>query len=596
MPYDAPLREMRFAMDHMADLGTVTALPGYEEATPDLVDAVLNEAGRLAGGVLEPLNRIGDTVGCALENGVVRTPSGFAQAWQQFSEGGWHGVPFDNTYGGQDLPWLLANAVQEMWQGSNMSFGLAPLLLQGVVVALTAHGTAEQKARYLPALIEGRWTGTMNLTEPQAGTDLGALRTRAEPAPDVGPNAWRLKGQKIFITWGDHDMAENVVHLVLARAPDAPAGSKGISLFVVPKVLVNDDGSLGPRNDLRVVSLEHKLGIHGSPTCVMSYGDGDGAIGELVGTVNGGLACMFSMMNDARISVGIQGLGIAEHAYQQALAYARERVQGRAVGRDEPASTIIHHPDVRRMLLWMKSHLMAMRGLAYLAAAAHDRALHEPDETARKAAQARLDLLTPIVKSWLTDIGCAVTSVGVQVHGGMGFIEETGAAQHFRDARILPIYEGTNGVQAQDLVGRKLGLDQGATMNALLDEIEATVGALKSNATLAGLATALEQATGDARRATAFMVGCLGQKALPDALSGSMPYLDLMGTTIGGWLLCKGALAAARASDDQDRQFLDAQIGLARFYATHVLPGAAGLAAAATAGAEPVMGLDPDQI
>ncbi|MEZ5668764.1 MAG: acyl-CoA dehydrogenase [Alphaproteobacteria bacterium] len=594
MPYAAPVREMRFAMDHMADYAAVAALPGYGDATPDLVEAVLTEADRLANGELAPLNRIGDVQGSRLENGVVRSPDGFPAAWRQFADGGWNGLPFAPEHGGQGLPWVLSTAVQEMWQGANMSFGLAPLLVQGVIVALTAHGTAAQQRRYLPALIEGRWTGTMNLTEPQAGTDLGALRTRAEPAPELGEGVYRLRGQKIYITWGDHDLAENVVHLVLARAPDAPGGSRGISLFVVPKVLVNADGSLGPRNDVRVVSLERKLGIHGSPTCVMAYGDDDGAIGELVGELHGGLRCMFSMMNDARISVGVQGLGIAEHAYQQALAYARQRVQGRAVGRDEVASAIVHHPDVRRMLLWMKSHLMAMRGLAYLAAAAHDLALRHPDAAARAAAQARLDLLTPIVKAWLTDTGVAVASTGVQVHGGMGFIEETGAAQHLRDARILPIYEGTNGVQAQDLVARKIALDGGAAMETLIEEMAQTGQALAASPRLSDLAPPLAGALDHARRATRYMAEATADKALVDALAGSLPYLEQMGITIGGWLLCKGALAADAARGEG--AFNRAQVALARYFAAHVLPQAGALAAAATAGADPVMGLDVDAL
>jgi 3-(methylthio)propanoyl-CoA dehydrogenase len=593
MPYTAPLREMRYAMDHMAGFAAVAALPGCEDATPDLVDAVLEEAGRLAGGVIEPVNRGGDRDGARLENGVVRAPAGYAAAWRLFAEGGWNGLPFSPDIGGQGLPWLLSTAVQEMWQGACLGFGLAPLLVQGVIVALTQHGTPEQQARYLPALIEGRWTGTMNLTEPQAGTDLGALRSRATPAPDIGPNAWRIQGQKIFITWGDHDMAENIVHLVLARAPDAPAGSRGISLFVVPKLMVDGDGRPGAHNDIRVVSLEHKLGIHGSPTCVMAYGDGGGAVGELVGPMHGGLRCMFSMMNDARISVGVQGLGVAEQAFQQALAYARTRVQGRAAGRDEPVSAIIHHPDVRRMLLWMKSHLMAMRGLAYLASGCHDTALRHPDEGARAAAQARLDLLTPIVKSWLTETGCAITSLGVQVHGGMGYIEETGAAQLFRDARILPIYEGTNGVQAQDLVGRKLALDQGAAMTSVLDEVAATAAAVAAMPALAEIGAPLAAAVEDARQATAWMVEQLKADAHVDALAGSLPYLNLIATVLGGWLLAKGALSAGR-NGSGDADFLGAQAGLARFYAAHVLPQAGGLAAAAVAGGAPVMELDPD--
>ncbi|MFQ6017378.1 MAG: acyl-CoA dehydrogenase family protein, partial [Kiloniellaceae bacterium] len=451
--YTAPIAEMRFVLDELAGLGEIAGFPGYEEAQPDLVGAVLEQAGRLAAEVLAPLNQPGDREGARYENGVVRTPKGFPEAYAQFVASGWGALPFDPAYGGQGLPWVVAMAVQEMWNSANLSFALAPLLTQGAVELLLAHGADRQKALYLPKMVSGEWTGTMDLTEPQAGSDLGALKTRAVMSGDH----YLIAGQKVFISWGEHDCAENIVHMVLARTPDAPDGTAGISLFMVPKFLVNPDGSLGARNDLRCVSIERKLGIHASPTCVMAYGDSGGAVGLLVGAENRGLECMFTMMNYARLAVGIQGLAIAERAYQQALAYARDRIQGRPIdSTDRTPVPIIRHPDVRRMLMTMKANNEAMRALAYTATAALDRAKRHPDAKRRAENQARVDLLTPVVKAWLTDSGCEMASLGVQIHGGTGFIEETGAAQYYRDARVLPIYEGTNGIQALDLVGRKI--------------------------------------------------------------------------------------------------------------------------------------------
>jgi alkylation response protein AidB-like acyl-CoA dehydrogenase len=446
MTYTAPLADMRFALRDIAGLGSVASLPGYEHATDDTVDAVLEEAAKLAGNGLAPLNRDGDKVGAKLENGVVRTAPGFVGIYREFVEGGWNSLPFDPEFGGQGMPWLLAATVQEMWQAANMGFGLVLLLNQGAIDAVHHHASVEQKATWLPKMISGEWTGTMNLTEPQAGSDLGQLKSRAVRSGDH----YLITGQKIFITYGEHDMAENIVHLVLARTPDAPAGVRGISLFIVPKFLVGADGKLGKRNDL-CVSLEHKLGIHASPTCVMSFGDDGGAVGYLVGEEGRGLSYMFTMMNNARLSVGIQGLAIAERAYQQAAAFARTRVQSKDDGSPKPEPVaIVHHADVRRMLMTMRAQIEAMRALGYYTAAGIDGALRHPDkETARKT-QDRVDLLIPIVKAWFTDLGNEIASVGVQIHGGMGFIEETGAAQHLRDARILPIYEGTNGIQARD--------------------------------------------------------------------------------------------------------------------------------------------------
>jgi 3-(methylthio)propanoyl-CoA dehydrogenase len=459
IPYAPPLADMRFALDELAGLPEIALLPGCEQASADLVDAVLEEAAKLARDVLAPLNDVGDRERARLENGVVRTPPGFKEAYRKYAEGGWNALPFEPAHGGQGLPVALSTAVLEMWNAANMGFALCPLLNIGAVELLQAHGSDEQKRIYLEKMVSGAWTGTMNLTEPQAGSDVGALRTRAVREGDH----YRIAGQKIFITYGDHDFTDNIVHMELARTPDAPPGTRGISLFLVPKFLVDEDGSPGARNDIRTVSLEHKLGIHASPTCVLAFGDNGGAVGWLVGEENRGIECMFTMMNSARLNVGLQGVAIAERAYQQARDFARQRIQGKPIGAPKDASgaapPIIHHPDVRRMLLAMKAQTEAMRGLAYVTAGAIDRARHEPDEAAREAAQRRADLLIPVVKAWSTDLGVEIASTGVQVHGGMGYIEETGAVQHLRDARINPIYEGTNGIQANDLVGRKLMRD-----------------------------------------------------------------------------------------------------------------------------------------
>jgi 3-(methylthio)propanoyl-CoA dehydrogenase len=574
MTYAAPLADMRFALRELADLQQVAALPGYEHATDDTVDAVLEEAAKLAGNGLAPLNREGDKVGAKLENGVVRTAPGFAAIYKEFVSGGWNSLPFDPEFGGQGMPWLLAATVQEMWQAANMGFGLVLLLNQGAIDAIHHHGSAKQKAVYLPKMISGEWTGTMNLTEPQAGSDLGQLKSRAVKNGDH----YLVTGQKIFITYGEHDMAENIVHLVLARTPDAPAGVRGISLFIVPKFLAGADGEPGKRNDLRCVSLEHKLGIHASPTCVMSFGDDGGAVGYLVGEEGRGLSYMFTMMNNARLSVGIQGLAIAERAYQQAASFAKTRVQSKDDGSPKPEPvSIIHHADVRRMLMTMRAQIEAMRALGYYTAAGIDGALKHPDkETARKT-QDRVDLLIPIVKAWFTDLGNEIASTGVQVHGGMGFIEETGAAQHLRDARILPIYEGTNGIQARDLVGRKVAKDGGETMLALVAEMRALAEEMKAapgddlavvRAAVLASADALEDATKWVAQSV--------KAELAAALAGSVPFLRLAGTALGGWLLARGALVAqARlAARDGDPAFLEAKLVTARFYAEVVLPPA----------------------
>ncbi len=537
------------------------------------MEAILEEAGKFASEVLAPLNAVGDREGCRLENGVVRTPTGSKEAYRGFAEGGWNAVAFDPDYGGQGMPWVLTSALQEIWNAADMAFSLCPLLTQGAIEALQLHGTPEQKSTYLPKMISGQWTGTMNLTEPQAGSDLGAIRTRAEPAGADG--VYRLKGQKIFITYGEHDFTENIVHFVLARLPDAPAGSKGISLFIVPKFLPNADGSVGKRNDLRVVSLEHKLGIHASPTCVMAYGDNEGAIGFRVGEPHRGLEYMFTMMNNARLAVGIQGLSIASRAYQHAVAYARQRVQGATADGTKGAS-ILHHPDVRRNLLTMRALTEAMRALVLYCAGALDIAKRHPDKAERARNQALTDLLIPIVKAWCTDQGVRVASIGVQVHGGMGFIEETGAAQYFRDSRIAPIYEGTNGIQAMDLLGRKLLRDQGRTMQSLIAEISASLGALGDTASLTAALRELEQATAALLKT--------GQSDLPAALAVATPYLGLCGTVIAGWLLARAA-AAARNQSGLAPDFVTAKQATAAFFSSNILVEAESEAARVTKGA-----------
>jgi len=574
MTYTAPLADMRFALREVAGLAGVAALPGYEHATDDTIDAVLEEAAKLAGNGLAPLNRDGDKVGATLENGVVRTAPGFAAIYKEFVEGGWNSLPFDPAFGGQGMPWLLATTVQEMWQAANMGFGLVLLLNQGAIDAIHHHGSEAQKAAYLPKMISGEWTGTMNLTEPQAGSDLGQLKSRAVKSGDH----YLVTGQKIFITYGEHDMAENIVHLVLARTPDAPAGVRGISLFIVPKFLAGADGGLGKRNDLRCVSLEHKLGIHASPTCVMSFGDDGGAVGYLVGEEGRGLSYMFTMMNNARLSVGIQGLAIAERAYQQAAAFARSRVQSKDDGSAAPTSVaIIHHADVRRMLMSMRAQIEAMRALGYYTAAGIDGALKQPDKAAGRKIQDRVDLLIPIVKAWFTDLGNEIASTGVQIHGGMGFIEETGAAQHLRDARILPIYEGTNGIQARDLVGRKVAKDGGETMLALVAEMRATAEEMKAapGDDIEAIRRALEAAADALEDATRWVAQSV-KAELVNALAGSVPFLRLAGTALGGWLLARSALVAQTrlGQRDGDPAFLEAKLVTARFYAEVILPPA----------------------
>ncbi|MFC3231572.1 acyl-CoA dehydrogenase [Marinibaculum pumilum] len=593
MSYTAPLTDMRFALDHIAGLPALASLPAYEAAEADVVTAVLEEAAKLAENVFAPLNRVGDEDGAKIENGVVRTSPGFPDAYRQFREGGWNSVPVSAEMGGGGLPWAVAIAVQEMLSSANMAITLCPILTQGGIEALLAHGSDMQKERYLPKLISGEWTATMNLTEPQAGSDVGALRTKAEPQDD---GSYRITGTKIFISFGDHDMAENIVHLVLARLPGAPAGTKGISLFLVPKFLVNEDGSLGAQNDLRPVSLEHKMGIHGSPTCVMSFGDQGGATGWMIGPENGGMRCMFTMMNNARLAVGLQGLSVAERAWQQARAFAQERRQGRAAGGSaDQASPIIDHPDVRRMLLLMKSQTEAMRALIYLNAGCIDRAHHAGSEAERAEAQALVDLLTPVSKAWCTDLGVEIASLGVQVHGGMGYVEETGAAQYYRDARIAPIYEGTNGIQALDLMTRKLPLQGGGVVQALLAQIRADCAALsgRDEAAFGDIHRHLQPAVEALDKVTrAVLQGLSGDIA--GTIGGATPFLRMMGTVLGGWLLAKSAIAAREADPQGDRAFTRAKVETARFYATQVLSQAPGMAPAVLEGAESLASFDTD--
>ena len=593
--YVAPIRDMQFVIEELAGRADIAALPDTEEFSTDLVDAVLSECARLAQEVLDPLNWSGDQQGAQLGDDGVKPAEGFADAYAQFVEGGWNGLSSSTDFGGQGLPKLMGSAVSEILQSSNMSFSLCPMLTASAVEALEIHGSDEQKSQYLEKLISGEWTGTMNLTEPQAGSDLSAVAMKAVQEGDH----YRLYGQKIYITWGDHDMTDNIIHMVLARTPDAPEGVKGISLFIVPKFLLNEDGTQGERNDVYCVSLEHKLGIHASPTAVMAYGSDEGAIGYLVGEENKGLVYMFTMMNDARLAVGVQGMAIAERAYQRALAYAKDRVQGRPPGQKSGKRVaILYHPDVRRMLMSMKSHTEAMRALCYVAAGALDVSRRHADKGVRADALARAELLIPVVKGWCTESGVEVTSLGVQVHGGMGFIEETGAAQYFRDARIATIYEGTTGIQANDLVGRKLRMDKGAAMCGLIEDMRATLGRLKSadNEDLQAIAKHLAAAIDTQESATDYVLARL-QEDMASALGVSVNYLLLTGYVAGGWQMARAALAAAnRIAAGASSSFYAAKISTARFFAEHLLPRAASLGVTIEAGTDTLMALGEDQL
>ncbi|RDB44160.1 acyl-CoA dehydrogenase [Halomonas sp. DQ26W] len=575
-PYTAPVRDLRFVLEELLEHRSL-ALPGFEEVSPDLVEAVLEEAAKLAGGVWGPLNASGDQQGCTRhEDGGVTLPDGFIEAYRAYVEGGWNGIGVSEALGGQGLPEVVASSVQEMLHGANMALGLCPMLTAGAIEALAHHGSHALKETYLPKLVEGSWTGTMNLTEPQAGSDLSKVRTRAVPCPDEEGDHYRLFGQKIFITWGEHEAAENIIHLVLARTPDAPEGNKGISLFLVPKYLVtepliNDDGSLGERNDVVCASIEHKLGIHGSPTCTLSFGESEGAIGYLVGEKGRGLNHMFTMMNEARHKVGIQGIGVAERASQHAFAYALDRVQGKARGTEV---TISEHLDVRRMLLSMRARTDALRALALYCAAQLDVARHG-GAGEREVAQARADVLIPVVKSFSTDQAVDIASMGVQVHGGMGFIEETGAAQLLRDARIAPIYEGTNGIQALDLAGRKLQRDGGAALAGLIEEVEATASELRDSSELATMGESLAAGAADLQAAMAVVLeqGRDPQRG-PDAIQAyATPFLNLAGHVLCAWQMGQSALKASAAqAAGSNEPFYQAKLAAADFALRQWLP------------------------
>jgi 3-(methylthio)propanoyl-CoA dehydrogenase len=591
MSYTAPVKDMLFDIEHLADIEQIAQMPGFEEAGLETAQAVLEECAKFNEGVLAPLNVEGDRNPSSWKDGQVTTTTGFVQAYKQFAEGGWQGLQHPADFGGQGLPKTIGAACIEMLNSANLSFALCPLLTDGAIEALLTAGSDDLKGVYLEKLVTGEWTGTMNLTEPQAGSDLAMVRSRAEPQPD---GTYKVFGTKIFITYGEHDMADNIVHLVLARIPGAPEGVKGISLFVVPKFLVNADGSRGARNDVHCVSIEHKLGIKASPTAVLQYGDHGGAIGYIVGQENRGLEYMFIMMNAARYAVGVQGIAVAERAYQKAVAYARDRVQSRPVdGSVAGPATIIHHPDVRRMLMTMRSMTEGCRAMASVAAAAYDAAHHHPDAQTRKQNQAFYEFLVPLVKGYSTEMSLEVTSLGVQVHGGMGFIEETGAAQYYRDAKILTIYEGTTAIQANDLVGRKTARDGGQVAQAIAAQIEKTEGELARRDSVA--ARGVAKRLGAARKAFLDVVGFVVQqgKASPNAVfAGSVPYLMLAGNLVAGWQLARSLLVAEDLlQKGQDVPFMQAKIATARFYADHILARAPGLRDAIVEGADSVTAL-----
>jgi len=595
MTYTAPLKDMRFVLQHLAGMEEIAQLPGYEHATADVVEAVLEEAAKLSSEVWAPINGSGDRQTSKMTDGGVKTPDGFKDAYAKFAEGGWNALTCAPEFGGQNLPWALGMAVGEMWQAANLSLSLCPLLSQAAIEAIGQHGTAEQKHTYLPKLISGAWTGTMNLTEPQAGTDLALIRTVAKKTG----GHYLMKGQKIFITYGEHDFTPNIIHLVLARIDGLPEGNDGLGLFIVPKFLVNADGSLGKRNDAKAVSLEHKLGIHGSPTCVMMYGEHEGAAAFLVGEEGKGLRNMFTMMNNARIAVGLQGVALQERAYQHALAYAKGRLQCTRLGdKSGKRVAIIEHADVRRMLLTMKAATEASRALAYYAGGMIDRMRGEKDPAAAQLAAARVDLLTPLVKAWSTDLAVETASSGIQIHGGMGFIEETGAAQYYRDARILPIYEGTNGIQANDLVFRKLLRDNGAEAKRFMEEMKAFLKNLsrKPGDDLDVIQNAMTRAIAALEETTGWMLA--NAKANTEALAaGAVPYLRIFSTVAGGYMMAKMASAAHQAlfTNDGEAHYYTAKLITARFFAEALLPQVYGLMAPVMGGHKTVTQISNDQ-
>ena len=590
--YSAPINEVEFVINKLAGMDQLAKLPGFEEVSSDLIQAILEEASKLANEVLAPLNKTGDTNGAKIVDGNVITTPGFSEAYTQFVENGWLSLAQPTEHEGQGLPFLLHMAVSEFWNSANMAFALCPMLTVGAIDALKAHASPEIKSKYLPNMVSGKWTGTMNLTEPQAGSDLAAVTAKAIPNGDH----YLISGTKIFITWGEHDMAENIMHLVLARLPDAPEGVKGISLFIVPKFLINDDGSLGERNDAKVVSIEHKLGINASPTCVMSFGDGKGAVGYLIGEENNGLACMFTMMNHARLEVGLEGVGISERAYQAAADYAKERKQGNKSGH-EGRVAIIEHADVRRMLLVMRALTEASRAISYVAAAAMDHAHNNPDADTAKRYKTRMDVLTPIVKAWSTEIVNEITSLAIQVYGGMGFVEESGVAQHYRDARITAIYEGTNGIQANDLIGRKLIRDNGAGMQALIEDIRQVQAELikSGDKELATIGKQLENAISIQEESANYVLK--NYKSDQDmAPAAAFNFMMLSGTVTGAWQMAVAALAAKSMLDNNegDANFAKAKIITTQFYMTHILPRAVSYKQMVEAGQEVVMSMPVD--
>jgi len=590
--YSAPLQDLKFAINELSDLQKISQLPGFEHATDDLLELILDEASRFASEVFGPTNIIGDQQGCRLEDGAVKVPTEFSSAYQLFVEGGWQGIDCSQDFGGMGLPALIGSATAEMWQGANLALGLCPMLTSGAIETIEAHADDGLKQIYLPKMISGEWSGTMDLTEPQSGSDLATIRTQAVPNADH----YKIIGTKIFITWGDHELTENIVHLVLARLQDAPEGVGGISLFLVPKFLVNEDGSLGDRNDVVVTSLEHKLGIHASPTCVLNFGDNDGAVGYLVGRENRGLACMFTMMNLARLQVGIQGLAVSDRSYQAARDYAKERIQGQMPG-SRGTAAIIQHPDIRRMLMTMKSLNEAMRATAAVTAAQIDIVHHNEDADMRSAALERSALMTPVVKGWMTEVAQELTSIGIQIHGGTGYVEETGAAQHLRDARVLTIYEGTTGIQANDLVGRKVLADSGLGMQHLLEEIAELDPLLEScGADLETIQSAVATGRQRLEEATNWLLGKAQENPAVVYLA-AFDYLMLAGTVIGAWQMGRAAEIAHRklAGQNGDTDFYNAKIITARFYAEQILPRSAAYLDAATSNGTAAMDLAEEQ-
>jgi alkylation response protein AidB-like acyl-CoA dehydrogenase len=587
--YQAPVKEMNFTLNDVIDVKEVTSLEKFQDADDDLIEAILIEGAKFTGDVLSPLNRIGDLNPSTVSDGVVTTPPGFKEAYKQYCENGWNGITANIEYGGQGLPHALGLPITEMVESANSSFSLCPMLTSSAILAIGKHGTEEQKNTYLEKLVSGVWSGTMNLTEPNAGSDVGALRSKAQKQSD---GSYLIKGQKIYITYGEHEMAENIIHLVLARLPDAPEGTRGISLFIVPKYIINDDGSLGKRNDLTCVSLEHKMGIHGSPTCTMSYGDNNQCVGYLIGEENKGMMTMFTMMNDARLAVGSQGVALSERAYQMALEYANERVQGMSL-KTRNQSPIIEHPDVRRMLMTIKSTTEAVRAIAYLNAKSIDLAQHHPDEKTAEKYRGLADLLTPLSKAYGSDLGIENSSLAMQIFGGMGYIEETGIAQVYRDARINAIYEGTNGIQAMDLVGRKLSIDNGKHWRALHDEISNFTEKLPETIEFAVIKKNLSKITAMSKECAEWLLS-QHNESITNTMAGSVPYLRMLSTAVGCYLMAKGALSARNRLDngDSDKEFLEGKIITSRYYAEQIVPTVLGLAEAIKAGDELFYAID----